>query len=44
VVAVLTKVVKEQQKTVKEQMAIIVELSRRLAVVEKEVKIAKYQD
>ena len=38
VVAVLTKVVQEQQKTVREQRAIIAELSRRLAVVEKEMK------
>jgi len=35
VVAVLTKVVQEQQKTVQDQMATIDELSRRLAVVEK---------
>jgi len=35
VVAVLTKVVQEQQKTVQEQRATIAELSRRLAVVEK---------
>ena len=44
VVAVLTKVVQEQQRTVTEQRATIAELSRRLAVVEKGVKIAKYQD
>ena len=44
VVAVLTKVVQEQQKTVKEQKATIAELSRRLALVENRVKIAKYQD
>ncbi len=44
VVAVLTKVVQEQQKVVQEQKATIAELSRRLAVVEKGVKIAKYQN
>ena len=44
VVAVLTKVVQEQQKTVQEQRATIAELSRRLTVVERGVKIAKYQD
>ena len=44
VVAVLTKVVQEQQRTVQEQRQIIAELSKRLAVVEKGVKIAKYQD
>lgn len=44
VVAVLTKVVQEQQKVVQEQKATIAELSRRLAVVERGVKIAKYQD
>jgi len=38
VVAVLTKVVQEQQKTVQEQKATIAELSRRLAVVEKRSK------
>ena len=44
VVAVLTKVVQEQQKVVQEQRETISELSRRLAVVERGVKIAKYQD
>ena len=44
VVAVLTKVVQEQQKTVQEQRTTIADLSRRLAVVERGVKIAKYQD
>jgi len=44
VVAVLTKVVQEQQKVVQEQRVTIAELSRRLAVVEKGIKIAKYQD
>jgi hypothetical protein len=44
VVAVLTKVVQEQQKTVQEQRAVIGELSRRLALVEKRVKITKYQN
>ncbi len=38
VVAVLTKVVQEQQKTVQEQKATIAELSRRLAVIEKRSK------
>jgi len=38
IVAVLTKVVQEQQKVVQEQKATIAELSRRLAVVEKGVK------
>ena len=38
VVAVLTKVVQEQQKVVQEQRATIAELSRRLVVVEKRVK------
>lgn len=38
VVAVLTKVVQEQQKVVQEQKATIAELSRRLAVVERGVK------
>jgi hypothetical protein len=38
VVAVLTKVVQEQQKTVRDQRLIIAELSKRLAVVEKELK------
>ena len=38
VVAVLTKVVQEQQKTVHEQRLIIAELSKRLAVVEKGIK------
>jgi len=44
VVAVLTKVVQEQQKVVQERRTTIAELSRRLAVVERGVKIAKYQD
>ena len=38
VVAVLTKVVQEQQRVVQEQKATIVELSRRLAVVERGIK------
>lgn len=38
VVAVLTKVVQEQQKTVQEQRETIAELSKRLAVVEKGIK------
>ena len=38
VVAVLTKVVQEQQKTVQEQKATIAEPSRRLAVVERGVR------
>ena len=38
VVAVLTKVVQEQQRTVQEQRQIIAELSKRLAVVEKGIK------
>ena len=38
VVAVLTKVVQEQQKAVRKQKLIIAELSKRLAVVEKEIK------
>jgi len=38
VVAVLTKVVQEQQKVVQDQRATIAELSRRLAVVERGVK------
>ena len=41
VVAVLTKVVQEQQKTVQEQRATIAELSRRLTVVEKGIKTIK---
>lgn len=41
VVAVLTKVVQEQQKTVQEQKVTIAELSRRLAVVERGIKILK---
>jgi len=44
VVAVLTKVVQEQQKTVQEQRVTIAELSRRLAIVERGVKVTKYQD
>ncbi|MBC8177406.1 MAG: tail fiber domain-containing protein [Deltaproteobacteria bacterium] len=44
VVAVLTKVVQEQQKIVQEQKATIAVLSRRLTVLEGGVKIAKYQD
>ena len=44
VVAVLTKVVQEQQKLVQEQRLMIAELSKRLAVVENGAKIAKYQD
>ena len=38
VVAVLTKVVQEQQKVVQEQKTTIAELSRRLAVIERGVK------
>ncbi len=38
VVAVLTKVMQEQQKTVQDQRATIAELSKRLALVEKKVK------
>jgi hypothetical protein len=38
VVAVLTKVVQEQQRTVQEQRLIIAELSKRLALVEKGIK------
>jgi len=44
VVAVLTKVVQEQQKVVQAQKATIAELSRRLAVVERGVRIAEYQN
>ena len=44
VVAVLTKVVQEQQKVVQERRTTIAELSRRLVIVERGVKIAKYQD
>jgi hypothetical protein len=44
IIAILTKVVQEQQKTVQEQRSIIADLSKRLAVVENGVKIAKYQD
>ena len=43
VVAVLTKVVQEQQKVVQERRTTIAELSRRLVIVERGVKIAKYQ-
>ena len=44
IIAILTKVVQEQQKTVQEQRLMIAELSKRLAVVENGAKIAKYQD
>jgi hypothetical protein len=40
VVAVLTKVVQEQQKTVQDQRATIEELPRRLSVVEKGGRLA----
>jgi hypothetical protein len=44
IIAILTKVVQEQQKTVQDQKATIAELSKRLALLENGVKIAKYQD